>query len=588
MTIFITFTNECVYLGPLMLRYFLFFFFVGSVSAHAAEIQLCSDVHIRAPEKLSFSNTEKRWVCGDSKNPAWQTIPIWQKEFYLKNFLQSRGYHKPEFSTRDGQLFIDTGAKSHLKSWTVSEEIAGFKSHKRRAWIGRDLTPALLNEMESWSKSRLGEVGYPCAKASAQASPETAEVFINLEPGPFVYFISPHDVHLPNQDQLSSINRYAAFSEGRVFDERLLKLSANRMVLDEYILSSFFEVTCDGTTQIIPRIITGDPQIVAAGGGYNTELGVIGQIRYKHTHLDKSGSNFQSTLLASQRYQSFENKLTLYRGEPYENRYFWRPTFDLINELEAQYEALTASLGVKAGFTHELEEAHFEFSGGPSYVYNEVQRSESKILRTVSLETEFLLQSHEHEYYMGNPFTGWTFSLTTFSGFKNLGASQNFHQINFSGQSLWNLGDWTPPMAILGLRFKTGTFILEDIDNFSLDIPESYRFFLGGDASLRGFGRKQIQGSETGVISYFYTGIELREGEVFWGKIQPFIFVDLGWIGENSFTVNPNTYWSPGVGFRWPTIIGPVRASLSRGYINSTDDPLDNGFVIYFSLGSEF
>ncbi|WP_291516390.1 BamA/TamA family outer membrane protein [Bdellovibrio sp. ArHS] len=562
--------------------------------ANAKDVQVqqpCPQIQIESTEKIDLSKTEHKWICGDNESHAWKQVPAWQAQLFLKSFLQQRAFHQPQFEIRDNTLFVKTGPQTYLKKWTFENAPLGFHAEKRRKLKGRPLTPELLDEVEAWSKAHLQNLGYPCPEVHIQAMPLEESVTVTLIPGE-LYNFPTTDVEVRGTQQQLSIGRYSAFLPGQKFDARLLQLTSNRMLLDEYHLSAYFETQCTSGAElkIVPRLVTGDPQLISAGVGFNTEVGAIAQIRYKQSQLDSSGSTFESKLFLSFIEQTWDNAFQLYGGPPYKDRTFWSPQLNLKNELEDQYQSFTAELGLEWGLTKEFDDFTSRFQLGPFYTYNNVVRDSSNtVLLSATSNVELYLQSHDYEYYMGEPRSGWQLSSNLRSAYENLGADQTFHQWLYQQQNLWNFNLWDPPLMVFGWRFKAGTFFMSDDSQFFSVVPENLRFYLGGDGTLRGFSRKQIPLSQLGSATFIYQGFELRAGDVFPFKLQPFVFLDMGWESSQIFTLSRTLYYSPGLGLRWPSFLGPIRASLSQGQILFADNvDVEPHWQFYLSLGREF
>lgn len=551
----------------------------------------CSTIEIHTEEKLKLSKTERKWICGDDESSSWQKIPPWQARFFLKTFLQDRGYHKPSFEVIGDRLITKVGEKTVLKSFRFINPPEGFHPEKRRKLKGRALTPGLLSEIEGWTKARLQNRGYACPKVEVTSVPKEGSMQIFIESGKKHYFPKTSLFEVRGSDREVYLNRYEAFLPGQLFDLSLTQLTANRMVYDEFHLSSYFDVSCNDQNelQLAPRLVTGDPQLISAGVGFNTEVGTLARFRYKHTQMDDSGSYFESQLFLSFVEQSFENSFKLYDGPPYRDRDYWMPRLFLRNEIEGKYEATSASLALLYGSTFEFEDFRSEFRLGPAYNHTTIREPTRNTFVSFSTQGEFSLQSHDYEYFLRDPREGWQVSSTLESAFQKLGANRTFHQWTYQHQWLSNWNDWDPPLMILGWRFKVGTFLMDDDRLFYAVVPETLRFYLGGDANLRGFGRKQIPIDRLGSMTYLYQGFEARVGEVFPYNLQPFVFLDLAWEGERSLKLSRTLYYSPGFGLRWSSFIGPIRATLSQGSVLFADNlNFKPHWQFYLSLGREF
>ena len=108
---------------------------------------------------------------------------------------------------------------------------------------------------------------------------------------------------------------------------------------------------------------------------------------------------------------------------------------------------------------------------------------------------------------------------------------------------------------------------------------------------MRGFARKSLPRDDTGSLSKGYLGSEIRLNNILPYSLQPLLFVDWGWLGDEAFTFDPTTFWSPGLGLRWQSPIGTVRGSIGHGFAQGQNsDYFDNlsKFQLYFSLGEQF
>lgn len=170
------------------------------------------------------------------------------------------------------------------------------------------------------------------------------------------------------------------------------------------------------------------------------------------------------------------------------------------------------------------------------------------------------------------PTRGWRV-FTQVSGASNAFLSDlSFVQLYASGKFVHNLG---PGRALLRMEAAT-TFV----DGVS-ELPVSIRFFTGGDQSVRGY-----QYGSLGALNAL--------GEVIGGKHL------LTASAEYDFTVRPNwkmavfmdagnsfadldaisLYKSAGLGLRWMSPIGPIRADVAKG--------LDDGsFRLHITMGPD-
>jgi len=128
-------------------------------------------------------------------------------------------------------------------------------------------------------------------------------------------------------------------------------------------------------------------------------------------------------------------------------------------------------------------------------------------------------------------------------------------------------------------------------------VPFSKRLFLGGAASLRGWGRYEVSplsgsGLPIGGLTMLEGSSELRVPA--WGNLGLVVFLDAGnvWSGRWAFTTKDLRY-DAGPGFRYLTPVGPIRFDV--GYqLNPIPGLLVNGLPqtrrwrMHFSIGQAF
>ena len=130
-----------------------------------------------------------------------------------------------------------------------------------------------------------------------------------------------------------------------------------------------------------------------------------------------------------------------------------------------------------------------------------------------------------------------------------------------------------------------------------VQVPFSKKYFLGGAASLRGWGRYEVgplgtSGLPIGGNSLLALSTEMRAALK--GRISGVLFVDAGdvWVDDRAIDLGALRY-SAGTGLRYQTPVGPLRFDV--GYqLNPIDGLTVNGapqprrWRIHFSIGQAF
>jgi translocation and assembly module TamA len=138
---------------------------------------------------------------------------------------------------------------------------------------------------------------------------------------------------------------------------------------------------------------------------------------------------------------------------------------------------------------------------------------------------------------------------------------------------------------VLALRGSVGSLLGSDSDN----IPATIRYYSGGGGSVRGYsyqslGPRNSDDDPLGGASLTEVSAEARykPGEN-WGLAA---FLDGGMVySDPSPDFGEDLRWGAGLGFRYYTIIGPVRFDVATP-LNGRDD--DDSVQIYISIGQSF
>jgi outer membrane translocation and assembly module TamA len=110
------------------------------------------------------------------------------------------------------------------------------------------------------------------------------------------------------------------------------------------------------------------------------------------------------------------------------------------------------------------------------------------------------------------------------------------------------------------------------------------RNYLGGQADLRGFGRMELPGNSVGGLSAWFGNLEMRPD--LWGtRLEPLLFVDVGELGNKSFSIQSPLYWSPGIGMSYLSPIGTFQTTLAHGIVSGGDPASLSHWQFYLTLG---
>lgn len=164
------------------------------------------------------------------------------------------------------------------------------------------------------------------------------------------------------------------------------------------------------------------------------------------------------------------------------------------------------------------------------------------------------------------------------------GKPVTFLKLEGTGSTYWSFG--RRPDVTFALRGRYGTMLSRD----TVDVPGSVRFYAGGGGSIRGYGYQLV-----GPLDANNKPLGARSVIEVSGETRYRVTRDIGLVafldGGNAYStltpkLNQQLQWGTGIGVRYYTPIGPVRADI--GVPLNRRHGVDNPFQLYFSLGQAF
>ncbi|HZF74330.1 MAG TPA: autotransporter assembly complex family protein [Acetobacteraceae bacterium] len=167
--------------------------------------------------------------------------------------------------------------------------------------------------------------------------------------------------------------------------------------------------------------------------------------------------------------------------------------------------------------------------------------------------------------------------------YANLAESGGFTRVLASASTYFDLS--ANGGTVLALRGALGSAI----GGNGATLPLDKRFYAGGGGSVRGYayqgiGPKDARGRAEGGRSLAETSVELRQRVT--GAFGMAVFLDGGTVGEREVPDFSNLRFGAGVGVRYATGIGPLRADIAVPLNRERGE--GGGFGIYVGLGQAF
>jgi translocation and assembly module TamA len=365
----------------------------------------------------------------------------------------------------------------------------------------------ILNNLPLHTGDRLSHAAYDAVKADLQRTAATfgyldaklirnelvvdppnhrANIALELETGERYRFgATTIEQHVVNP---KLVRRYVRFREGDYFD--LTQVLRTQFALDDAGYFANLEVTPedpDRQALTVPVKIRADPgrrHRYSIAGGWATDTGIRGTFGYEDRRINSLGHSLSVSVQASQVQKYYV--LSRYRipvGDPAVenvslNAFVQQQTL-------ADVTAITQSAGVSftdvtGAWQHvwQLNGVHtVSDNSAPTVVNVNQARSDELLVPEVNL-------ARVPTGYLGEPLFERPFYATIKASHSALGSQADFVQIHLEATRVFNL---VPKWHLL-MRGEIGTTFVRDFN----ELPAVYRFFAGGDNSVRGFAYNEL------------------------------------------------------------------------------------------------
>ncbi|MEQ9641601.1 MAG: autotransporter assembly complex family protein [Alphaproteobacteria bacterium] len=451
---------------------------------------------------------------------------------------------------------------------------------------GTPAQAAAILSAESQVVAHLRQNGFPLAKrlgheALLYRDSRTLKVAVDIDPGPRARFgkVVVDGLELV---ELAHVRRQIPWRTGERYDERLVQQARRKLSADPLFgsaaVSPAGQVNPDGTVDVAVSLREADRRSIGAGVSYSTDIGPGANVFWEHRNLFGEGEKLRLSLSAALNEQVAEANYT--DASVGDGRYTLFSDFSLENRMLDAYDeraatlttALQWSLGdywtTRAGISLELQEIEDETDPEPQQFF------------LVGLPLSVNRDDTDDRL---NPTRGsrLSVSLTPYAGAGT--RFVNFVSATLGGSAYYGIDP--DGRFVLAGRARVGSLVGEPV----ADIPADKRFYAGGGGSIRGYefqsvGPLDSDNDPTGGRSLLEFSGELRIRLTDTIGIVP--FVDAGTVAESEYpTLEEELQWAAGLGLRYYTAIGPLRADIAVP-LNKRD--FDDEFQFYVSLGQSF
>ncbi|MBC75851.1 MAG: hypothetical protein CME64_07530 [Halobacteriovoraceae bacterium] len=562
-------------------------------SAELWAAKLCKGVEVDRLNEIEFTDTEKRLLCGDQKLGAWEKIPAYQAQFFMRSFLQSRGYLSPHFSIKDETLYVTPGPIQKLKKINLlPEELIEedkIENQITPVYQGLAITPKLLDQTQNSVITRLRQNAYACAEAKSLVLSNSSEVVVqasNLQR----YKFGEIDLDLAETEILSNaMERFYPFESEQAFDSRLLKLTEKRIVRSGVAQATFFIEDCsDNALDISQGFIWGPPRVLRFGVGASTEVGPMLRISWANNRYKEMASNLSAKLQASFREQSLELESDFYHWPEHPRRSI-NSELEVSRESQNDFEEVNLAVSSSLKWSRDSLSRYWSWSAGPVFTqgfYNSDFEETSRSYEAFSLEAGIQSMSHDFEIFDFHPQEGNSFFSRIEHRPKEFGFDNTLTRIGAGGTFIENLTSSGRGRIIGAMRLLGQTGLVDNTVELE-KLPPSVKYYGGGSNDLRGFQLKsRPKNNGLGALTKLLMKTELRRTHFFIPSLEGVLFYDVARFGERSTQLSNQTFHSPGVGVRWMSPIGLAQIYYAQAITTSPSEEKDE--LVYAGLGGEF
>lgn len=432
----------------------------------------------------------------------------------------------------------------------------------------------------------LGDRGYPLAKVEdrktfVQQATRTMTVQVKVDAGPLARF-GPLTITGADDVEDEYLQRLVTWKEGARYDRREVEITrravTNTDLFSTVQLRPASEVDESGELPLTLTVAQRPQRSVGAGVSYSTDIGFGAEIFWEHRNLFGANERLNLSLSGSKVEQKAE---AAFRKPAY-----LRPdqsllaSFTVANENSDAYDGQTATAYL--GFERSVLE-NWVATAGVSLNYDDLEDNKgTQQYWLVGLPLTGVRDKRDDRL---NPTRGTRLDLrvTPYAGTRD--DSGISFLVSQAEGSAYHAVDSARKLVLAG-RVKAGSIVGE---NRNL-IPASKRFYAGGGGSIRGYEYQKVgpldaDNDPIGGRSLFEVSGEMRYRiDEDWGAVA---FVDGGNVFDGVLPdFQRQIRWASGVGVRYFTGFGPLRADIAFP-LNGRSD-VDDTFQFYVSFGQAF
>ena len=526
---------------------------------------LNSDQEDNVRAYLSLSNES-------CESPSWKIKRLFkQAPLQAQKALRALGYYHPQIKKTlnwdkgcwASSFVIEAGPPAIISAIDVQVLGPGAEEsffaeilQKNSIKIGDIVNHGQYEQLKKDLLARADAKGYfdnyfAVKRLSVDPDNNSAEIQLHLQTG-YRYYISRINIAESALD-IDFSGKYLTVKTGQAYDRD--KIFESHQLLDsagyftdiqlKYLQKQAvdYQAPLDVKLSNLPR------HALSAGVGYDTDLGVRLSAGYKNRYLNESGHQFVTDLNLSLKKSHLVMEYILPFNNPLKDRLSFFAGFTYENTVNV--DSRKFDLGVR--LSNRLY-GQLILAEQLNFVAERFRNSNSAPFQTQFLLVPGISISNVRAIKSQNYLQGYKYMLELNGAHRSVGSSVSFIQtkLHIKGAYPTFLGGRILARVDLGATA---------VDNFE-DLPSSYRFYAGGDNSVRGYDYKSIgQRDASGEVigGRYLTTFSLEYEQRILENWSLAAFVDAG----DAFSRDINIKIGAGLGVRWYSLVGPVRLDLA-------------------------
>ena len=511
-----------------------------------------------------------------------------------KEALEAFGYYNPTVTTRletPGEgvyrltVRVDAGEPVRVSSVTVKVQGAGAADRALKqaeadfpVRAGDVLRHDVYEKAKGELLAKALERGYLDANFAVRTirvdkAESKAEIDLVLETGEPYRFGDVRFIGAPRYPR-SFLGTFLDFRPGEPYSgEKVLQTQLNFGTAQRFRSVVIQPDKAGAGDRTVPVTVELDPlpqKSVRVGVGYTTDFGPGFSVRYEDLNVRDSAHKFDSELNLSQRLQGAAMRYVIPGSTDFRSVTNARVSVQREDTVSYTTKSVSAEVERSRGFGRARLGS----------IYLELQQEDSTAggdtTHTLLLVPGLRFSESRYDS-LSRPTRGFHYKLEARGTTQQLGSDVGFAQFLGSGNVLVSL----PQRFSVRARGQAGATSMNG--NF-LDVPITFRFFTGGDNSVRGYahqslGPKNARGDVIGGKHLLVGSVELeRAAGENWGIAA---FYDAG----NAFNDLDTLVFAQGAGLgvRYYTPVGPIRLDIARQVGVSDPD-----YRFHFTVGVQF